>query len=98
MPVERDPHIEQHRGRNADVLITGQNVDRKPEHGSGEHEPGRPAEHMPIATKQRGIDQKFGEEWLRQAESGGKEADGENQDQAPGVGPQEGLDAAVIGP
>jgi hypothetical protein len=98
MAIEGQTHIEEHGGGDANVLIAGQDVDQESKDSGGEHQPGNPAESSPIAAEEGGVDEKFRDVGLDESESGREEADGEDEDQAGGVGAEEDFQAGVVAP
>ena len=95
VPVQRQAHVKKHAGRDADVLIAGQDVQHKSHHGDAEHQPAHDHEHVQISLQQRVVDEKFRNIRLQQPESRGGDARQEHQNQAPPVGEDEAQRPAI---
>ena len=82
MAIQRKTHVKQYAGRNAYVLIAGEDIQYKSEHGDAEHQPADNQQHGHVALQQRIVDENFRDIGLKQAESTGGKACQEHQEQA----------------
>jgi hypothetical protein len=80
--VQRQPHVKEHRGGNAHVLVTGDDVQDEAQHRNAEHQAAHDQEHAEVAFEQSIVDQEFGNVGLQESEAGGGDAGQKNKDQA----------------
>ena len=74
MAIQREPHVEQDGGGNANILIARKNIERESEDGDCDHRGADFEQHVKIALEQGVVDQKFRDVRLNEAERGGNHA------------------------